>query len=500
MPHNAPSNFASTSAESESSVAAHGAPGAYGHLGRYRLDRLIGQGAMGSVFEAYDPMLGRTLAIKTLLLEGVDASGGQDELSDAAILQEARAAATLNHPNIVTVYDAGRAQSQSLGREIPYVAMELLQGTDLRQHISRTRLSVRDAVSLVGKLALALDHAHKSGVLHRDIKPANVFMTQSGVPKILDFGLAKITARAKAGAQEGQTQEAAGGGSPKYMSPEHLRAMHDPSQVVDARSDVYSLGVLLYELLCGKAPFSAPTMALLQERIKLSRPATPHKVNTAVPRNLSELVMRALAKKPEDRFRSAGQFARELRRWGKDAFGINHEPDPPVTGAAALEGGIAKLSQSLKIASWRQQVLWATLLGVSVLATAWWIQASTQRTASTAQVTAQTLTNKKAVPAQPSVRPTGAATASPTATAAGNAAQAASSAAPTGFGRVRLAVSPWGEVEVDGRKEGVSPPLLSLNLSPGEHTIVVRNADFAARTFRVRVEADKTERVVHRFE
>lgn len=534
-----PSSFESTVMESDSTFAARSAQGAYGFLGRYRLDRLIGQGAMGAVYEAFDETLGRTLAIKTLhtALEGdgnnvYGGSKGLDTLGDGAILQEARAAATLNHPHIVTVYDAGRAHSQALGRDLPYVAMELLQGVDLRQHMARGRMGVREAVSLVGKLALALDHAHKSGVLHRDIKPANVFITHNGSPKILDFGLARVTARAKAKiTRPAPLEHDVVAGSPQYMSPEHMRSIDDPLEVVDARSDIYSLGVVLYELLCGKPPFSAPTLALLQERIKLSTPAPPYKVNPIVPRALSDLVIRALAKKPLDRYRSAAQFARELRRWGQDA------PDPAydAVASATLPAALGATSVHGKAATLRKAAVAAMIAAAVFAAGLWWHHHNAadqsaaavppapatataseagaailpSRSDADATLTAPTVTPPATIAAaraETSAPPVNAAVTPAVNSPPASATNAPTSAAPPPgseksavTGRVRLSIRPWGEVEVDGRKLGVSPPLLSVNLPPGEHTIVLRNADYAARTFRIQVEADKTERVTHVF-
>ena len=310
--------------------------GSYGFLGRYRLDRMIGHGAMGAVFEAFDSTLGRTIAIKTLYTQPDQVNNGFDTATvDAAILQEARAAATLNHPNIVTVYDAGRAPSTMLHRDLPYVVMELLQGTDLRHRMSALpALGQREAVALVGKLALALDHAHKGGVLHRDIKPANIFITHAGTPKILDFGLAKFTARAAQAGNAASSEIVAG--SPQYMSPEMVRSINNSQQVVDARSDVYSLGVILYELLCGEKPFTAPTLELLQALIAHEPPVLPHVMNPAVPLELSQIIQHALAKNPQDRYRSAGQLARELRRWGAGPEGAEPAQSATQPGASVL--------------------------------------------------------------------------------------------------------------------------------------------------------------------
>jgi eukaryotic-like serine/threonine-protein kinase len=514
--------FADTKMESQSGEAE---VGSYGFLGRYRLDRMIGHGAMGAVFEAFDSTLGRTIAIKTLYTQPDQTDNGFDTATvDAAILQEARTAATLNHPHIVTVYDAGRAPSTMLKRELPYVAMELLQGSDLRHRMNAVPgLSQREAVSLVGKLALALDHAHKGGVLHRDIKPANVFITKTGSPKILDFGLAKFTARAVQAADA--TAKDVVAGSPQYMSPEMVHSITHSSQVVDARSDVYSLGVILYELLCGKKPFTAPTLELLQERIAHSQPEPPHLVNPAIPRDLSRIMLRALAKKPEDRYRSAGQLARELRRWGAGVEGTDAahgNTQPNVAAGLSMPAPLATAANGLSVAASKRRAWpWMALAGVLTLGVAAWFTLTPPHTApapvSTASTPAATKATNDATPVLAAAPTPAVATPAPAATpialatpkpsdsetpsdAVPDAAKVSPQPAQPAEGRVRIAVTPWGSVEVDGKNMGVSPPLTALTLAPGDHTIVLRNSDFAARTFRIKVEAGKTERVAHRFE
>jgi eukaryotic-like serine/threonine-protein kinase len=556
------STFADTTIDTQSGESE---VGGYGYLGRYRLDRMIGHGAMGAVFEAFDSTLGRTVAIKTLYTQPDQTNGGFDAATvDAAILQEARTAATLNHPHIVTVYDAGRAPSTMLKRELPYVAMELLSGIDLRQRIAqRPSLSQRDAVALVGKLALALDHAHKGGVLHRDIKPANVFITKNGAPKILDFGLAKFTSRAAQSVTHSSSDVIAG--SPQYMSPETVLSLKDPKQEVDVRSDVYSLGVILYELLCGKQPFTAPTLELLQERIAHTPAEAPHLVNSAIPRDLSRIMLQALAKKPADRYRSAGQLARELRRWGAGSADTEvsseeihpHLPAAPLehgdTGSPSTEPAASAPAEYALIpmpvahtASGSQRKVWlaASVVGVAVLGLTLWLWlADSPPAATTSQASGAAAVPRQAnetngtgkttsapsgttvfagsssaapppvlanAPAQANSTPTSASGLASSTDALTSLPSTAVSLPPTVLagsppstattGRIRIVANPWGEVEVDGKKMGVSPPLTILNLEPGEHTVVLRNADYAARTFKVKVELDKTERIAHKFE
>jgi eukaryotic-like serine/threonine-protein kinase len=577
-----------------------GAQASFGMLGRYRMDRIIGHGAMGAVFEAFDPVLGRAVAIKTLQpedpAEGQREPGDPSHNGDTAILQEARVAATLSHPHIVTVFDAGRGFSTSLRRELPYVAMELLEGCDLRQAMLQgPRLRTREAVALVGKVALALDVAHKKGVLHRDIKPANIFVTHDGQPKILDFGLAQIHRRTRT--REGLQGSSVVGGSPQYMSPELMRSAQDGTVPVDVRSDVYSLGAVLYELLCGQAAFSAPTLALLQERIALQTPPSPHQVNPDVPSDLSDLVIRALAKQPEQRFRSAAQFARELRRWGRGMLdaelhqdpakasgpmpldapplsepvmfgsrktgthgaGRGHESRPPASGSsrpAALVAGDASgvpheavlvfgESEQAPTAGRKPLWPWAVALAAALIGLVWWASRGPEGPGfgPSAAIRAPALAQPDAAAAQAQAKvqaptpagaasanlpgPAAASTSAPTQTtpqakpesneqapaqpAAGNKAvtAATSGQAPTaatstnaakGNGTLRIFASPWAEVEVNGKSLGVSPPLTSLRLPAGEHTVVLRNSGFAPKRIRIKVPADGVARVQHRFE
>lgn len=516
------------------------AAGSYGTLGRYRLDHRVGHGAMGSVFEAFDSTLARTLAIKTLhSVEAISPNEPDSAAHKEAILQEARAAATLNHPSIVTVFDAGYAYSSMLRRNLPYVAMELLHGEDLRTRQLHTPLNTRDAVALVGKLALALDHAHLAGVLHRDIKPGNIFVTQNGTPKILDFGLAKLSANStvKSASQFGALKpgpEALPAGSPHYMSPEQAAGA-----TVDARSDVYSLGAVLYELLTGQVPLSAPTLELLLTRIAHTKPAAPNTINPAIPVELSDLVMRALAKKPDDRYRSAAHFARKLRHWGAQSAGTGTAADLANTGPAPLAASGAasvaadgtftssKKSSTAVIAS-VVAVTAVVAIGAGVLI--WRGSESSPPKLVTMDKPAAVLTAVKSlptVPSMPAVATAPAALPAPvqaTASLAVAKPDAALATAPATLtaqvtldpvtaatatatppaanaqGRLRLAIAPWGAVEVDGKAMGVSPPLTTLSLPPGEHTVVVRNTDLAPRSFRVTLQADKTLRIFHNFD
>lgn len=270
--------------------------------GRYRLDDVLGQGGMGAVYRGVQLTLDKPYAIKVLL-----PSLTSDPLFVARFRQEARIAAAIGHPGIVEVFDYGVEDG------IAYYVMELLQGQSLADHIDADRaLAPGEAVHIVAEAADAVASAHDRGVIHRDLKPANLFLVQSDgggpVVKVLDFGVSKAT-MFTGGAGEPRTVSGSVCGTPAYMSPEQLGRGK-----LDARSDLYSLGVVLYRLLTGKVPFGAAE-AVLVMYMHLERPVPPLEpgLNEAVPAALQEVLFRSLAKRPEDRFGSMREFAQALR-------------------------------------------------------------------------------------------------------------------------------------------------------------------------------------------
>jgi eukaryotic-like serine/threonine-protein kinase len=264
-------------------------------LGRYEIVAELGRGAMGIVYKATDPELGRTVAIKTVNM----ALGGDDvENYQKRFTQEARAAGGLNHPAIVTIYDIGRAQN------IAYMAMEFIEGTELRTLLQEgARLTVAQAVAIAAQVAEALAYAHARGIVHRDIKPANIMVLEDGAIKITDFGIARMRA-----AQE-LTQTGTMLGSPKYMSPEQALGRRATNQ-----SDIFSLGVVLYEMLAGAAPFAGDSVGALMYQIAHVVPPAPSVLNPEVPELLDYVVSKALAKALEARYANAEDLARDLRQ------------------------------------------------------------------------------------------------------------------------------------------------------------------------------------------
>jgi serine/threonine-protein kinase len=263
-------------------------------LGRYELLAELGQGAMGVVYKARDPVLDRVVAIKTINL-----TLPKDELADyeARFYQEARAAGGLNHPNIVTIYDIGKSE------RLAYMAMELLEGEELRSILStKEPLPVSLALDLAIQVADGLAYAHERQVVHRDIKPANIMIVRDGLVKITDFGIARMRTN------EVKTMTGMILGSPKYMSPEQVTGKR-----ADHRVDLFSLGVVLYEMLTGEAPFVADSIHGIMYQIMQFTPPPPSTKQPGLPEVLDLIVAKALNKSPDERYQSAMEFVRDLR-------------------------------------------------------------------------------------------------------------------------------------------------------------------------------------------
>lgn len=266
-------------------------------LGRYQVRGEIGRGTMGIVYRGYDPVLDREIALKTVELpSALDPERRKRFL--ARFLMEAKIAAKLIHPNIVVTHDAATDEST----ETPFIAMELVSGESLHARLERGRIEWREALSLVEPLAKALEYAHQAQVVHRDIKPANILLTSKGVPKIADFGIAKLP-------NSQLTQSGTVMGTPYFMSPEQLQG-----EDVDGRSDVFSLGALLYNLLTGVPPFRGNDLASITQQVLYKSPTPPSELVDGIPVDVDRVLARAMAKKPEERYQSGEELASDLAR------------------------------------------------------------------------------------------------------------------------------------------------------------------------------------------
>ncbi len=524
-----------------------------GHIGRYALKYPIGEGGLGTVYAAHDPLLSRLIAIKTLRLRLDDAvRPAFQEL----FLREARAAASLSHPHIVTVHDAGLTEDGA------YIAMELLKGRDLRLlRQEGWRPTPQQAALIVRRVADALAYAHSRGVVHRDIKPANIFMVSRTQPRVLDFGIASVAHRHEAGAGPAAPEVGVDwiAGSPHYMSPEQVQSLP-----TDKRTDVFSLGVVLYELLTDRKPFTGQTLAEVTEAVLTHEPPLAHEVDAKVPPALSEVLRKALRKDPAERYASVRQMARDLRQWLEDEAASADPVDEPVatSGHRAPRWG---LPIAMGAGAAAVVTAWALLGGEAgtpqrgALATGGFVQGAAAPAVSaapagasspeslsaaplpTAAVQAQTAALGGLVTSPPDTLPGSPPTAAasttpatptsqtaatpaegpqtparapraaapravapapgPAAAGAATPAAAAATAAPVpvATGELRLAVSPWGEIEVDGQARGIAPPLSLVTLPEGMHRITIRNADFPPFSATVQVTAGQTTVVRHRF-
>ncbi|QLG89713.1 serine/threonine protein kinase [Chitinibacter bivalviorum] len=327
-------------------------------IAHYQLLSRLGQGAMGVVFRARDERLQRDVAIKLLQV-----SLDQGEAADyaARLLQEARSAARLNHPGIITVYDCGEWRGK------PYLAMELVQGVTLKALLDkRGKLAVKDVIGLAKQMFSALAHAHVHDVVHRDIKPANLMLTQNGRLKITDFGIAQLPA-------SDLTRTGTVLGSPRYMSPEQLGG-----QKIDGRADLYSVGVVLYQALTGQVPFDGEHTMSIIFNILHAEPTDPRQLTPETPAWLAAVILRCLAKSREQRFANAEQALLALHNAAEiqtdpvsptqtkpdlDSAATQAERDKVAPDARQANSPLMRwLLQTLEMLHWLVLNLWSILL------------------------------------------------------------------------------------------------------------------------------------------
>ena len=270
-------------------------------LGKYEIRRELGQGAMGIVFEGFDPMIARRVALKTVRRDQLDRVEVEEIL--ARFKREAQAAGRLTHPHIVGIYEYGEepAAEGEAADGTAFIAMEFVEGRELKDYFdANERFPMVEIVRIMGQLLDALDYSHKNGVVHRDIKPANIILLKDGTVKVADFGIARVES-------SNLTQAGSVLGTPSYMSPEQFMG-----QTVDGRSDLFSAGVILYQFLTGEKPFTGALTTIMHKVLK-EEPAAPSALNVQVPRPFDALIRKALAKRPDERFQNGREFATALK-------------------------------------------------------------------------------------------------------------------------------------------------------------------------------------------
>lgn len=312
-------------------------------IAKYRIEGVLGRGAMGVVYKAYDPVIDRCVALKTVRTELLDGDEGEQWLE--RFRREARAAARCLHQNIVTVFDFGEDAG------ISFIVMEYVDGRPLADYLRGHRaLGVREALSIADQMLRALGYAHAHGIVHRDIKPANIILLGDGTAKVADFGVARIDSLAL-------TQHGSMVGTPSYMSPEQF-----VGENVDARSDLFAAGVILFEMLTGQKPFPGDTLTQIMYKVLHEPPRSATALNTALLPALDGVLHRALARQPADRFQTAAAFAAALAGAmvgmckagdilddattviGRPAPVALPEPPPPALDADALRQAEADLA------------------------------------------------------------------------------------------------------------------------------------------------------------
>ncbi|OGA39829.1 MAG: cag pathogenicity island protein Cag6 [Betaproteobacteria bacterium RIFCSPLOWO2_12_FULL_62_13] len=341
-------------------------------LGKYEIRRELGKGAMGIVYEGFDPVIERTVAIKTIRPEQLEKSQAAEIL--ARFKREAQAAGRLNHPNIVAIYDYDEVvaegddtSSAGEGARVAFIAMEFIKGRELKDYFDADeRFALREVERIMGELLDALNHAHSNGVTHRDMKPANVILLADGKVKVADFGIARIETSEL-------TQAGTILGTPAYMSPEQFLG-----QPVDGRSDLFSCGVILYQFLTGEKPFTG-TVTTIMHKVLKEEPLPPSMLNVTLPPAWDAVVKKAMAKSPAERYQTAAEFSAAIKAAvsnqsadqtvvNLDATAVNRTIPGAATSAPAVAPSSASATPAAASASTRTPAAAKSLVNMAIMA------------------------------------------------------------------------------------------------------------------------------------
>ena len=463
---------------------------------RYRIERELGEGGMAYVFAARDEELGEPVALKVIRPELV---GDPDLVT--RFKREVRIARQIHHPNVVRIFEFGR--TELAGKELYYMTMELLSGRDLKRHRAR---SVAEMLGLGIQICEGLEAAHRAGVIHRDVKPQNVFVDDSGRARVMDFGISRLVTLT------GLTRGSQFMGTPHYMSPEQVSGKKD----IDHRSDIYSVGVLLYELATGRVPFEGKTPVEVALRHLQDLPAAPRRINPRLPNELERIILTCLSKEPDRRYASAAELGAELDRLSKElekgtiSIGI---PGPSIAGEDSVGGTIHGGHASAPNVSPTELVttrgargdargaplaLYGASAAVLVLAIATYLalRPSPPKPSEEAEVVVE-----PAPPLPPLVTTTTSAVAArvpvPVTTVPRSA--PAATVAPVAPVAVRISANPGTEVFVDGELAGTVPPIVELSLLPGRHRIRYRIPEYDELETEVEVRSGADNSFSHQF-
>ena len=456
-------------------------------IGRYEVVSALGHGAMGAVYKAVDPLIERDVAIKTISLNLSKAERAEFE---ERFYREAKSAGRLSHANIVTIYDVGETD------DIAYIAMEYVEGKSLRELLDSGVVLPTEMISrIVARIANALHYAHENHVVHRDIKPANIMITSNRDVKIMDFGIAQIPTGSR-------TQLGTVLGSPKYMAPEQV-----VGQPTDGRTDIFALGVVLYEMLTGTTPFNGDNLSAIMYQVLHEEPAPPSVINPRVPPGFDRITARALAKRPEDRYQTALAFAQDLDCGAAPPHDAR-QADPGVQPVKKTQPSRKTEEQeaTLFLPPRRARgVVPKRIAGTFGERTAALLQEARHGrkplllAISLLLVVAFMLYSHDPQPEMAGLgtKPDGLPD-----KAMREAASAESGRPRAGRAKatVWFALAPWGEVYVDGKKAGVSPPLTEVQLAPGRHKLEIRNRGFAPYRRTVNLKAGQSLKIRHNFE
>jgi len=418
-------------------------------------------------------VLGREVAIKVIPLAQEAQFRTQIE---ASFLREAKSAGAMSHPSIVTIYDAGKTDA------FAYIAMERLHGQDLHEYlVGGNRMSPRQAASMMMRLADAIHYANKRGLVHRDIKPSNIFLSRDLKPKLLDFGTA-LAPTPRDAADKGTRHLV---GTPNYMSPEQAKGAP-----LDARSDIFSLGTILYELLAGRRAFDGRTIDETLEQVIDAAPRPIEKLRPDTPATLSAIVRKAMERDPDKRYQRAADFRNALadfvdgsRAPSADVSMAARPPEPPPSRLplTLVIGGLAVAAASA--------LLYLTLRPAP--------PPPAEPVVAVPQPVTPAPPPAAEAPPEPAAAPSEESKAAEAKAATRRRTEA--QPAPVRDGTLNLAVTPWGEVYVNGAARGVSPPLTTLALPPGAHSIEIRNPSSPPFVARIEVRAGETISLQHRF-